>query len=83
MIKYHTINVSQKPHQILFLDGLERNADDVTDELPDGIVEATDLLEEQRILRDAGPEQGKVALLQNVSQVDDFLDCVVVHLGRK
>lgn len=67
----------------MLLDGLESDSYDVTHKLPDRIEESTNLLEERWILGNAGPEQRKVTLLQDISQVNDFLDRVVVHLGRQ
>jgi hypothetical protein len=46
-------------------------------------IESRDLLEEFSLVLNRLPEQHKVALLQNVGDVDDFLHGVVAHLRRQ
>lgn len=61
---------------------LECDADDMTYELPDGIVEIVHTGNVFGVFgrQNLRPEQFKVAFLQNVGQKDDFDDGVVFHL---
>lgn len=61
---------------------MERDANDMANELSDRIVEAGDVRNEIGHSH-FQPEQGKVTGLQYVRQVNDRFDGVVVHLGRK
>lgn len=55
----------------------------MTNVLPDGIEESTDLLEPFRCLVGSFPEQLEVALFQDISQDDDVLDGLILHLKWK
>lgn len=46
-------------------------------------VESSDFLKELSLVLNSLPEQNKVTLLQNVSNIDDLLHCVVSHLTRQ
>lgn len=55
----------------------------MTHVLSDGIEETTNLLEPFRGLVGSFPEQLEVALLQDISQDDDVLDGLILHLKWK
>lgn len=46
-------------------------------------IETCDLFKEFALVLNLLPEQGKVALLKNVGDVNNFLHGFVAHLGRK
>lgn len=44
-------------------------------------IKSRNLLKKFSLVLNSLPEQDEVALLQNVGDVNDFLDCIVPHLG--
>lgn len=76
-----TINISQQGGQILLLNELERNSNNMTHKLPNRVIKSGNFPEQAGIGLGLGPENGKIALLQDVGQVDNFAHIVVGHLG--
>lgn len=76
----HTINISQQSHQIVLFNGLERNANNMTDKLSDRVIKPGDIRHEIGH-SDFQPEQCKVTGLQYVRQVNDGLNGVIIHLS--
>lgn len=76
-----TFNITQQSDQIFSRNCLECDADDIAHEFAHRIKETGNIGNQSGWLQQSRPKQLKVAFLQNVGQLDDFVDGLVLHFG--